>query len=206
MKDKNKIVRTLDDLGLTISNIVHPISESLIDVNEEINIFEESLFSAFFDNRELFTNLDIDDVYKGFSNALEHLTLDVLKILSMSIEDNRYIIPFFYLEYGVYTKNKEIRKYLKECLKYHDIICNKDEDINDEFTPMYYFILYFNRHFNEIFDRKLKFQELDKVEFILMYINLPPQERGGTHFYFEDSDYYENIRQIREIEDDEKRK
>ena len=70
------------------------------------------------------------------------------------VADNRFAIPYTFIEYETYPTDPAIKEYLKECLDYHDDItgpwnyCNGEELAHIE---------YFKEHFDDIISGKMEY-------------------------------------------------
>ena len=109
----------------------------------------------------------LDKDPKEISEYLLGLSLEDLKKVSESnkyLSIDKFVIPYTYVEYGAFTKDPEVRKYLLECLDSHDDItgrfnyCHEKDVFGD--VPELVEIERFKKHFDEIFDEKVEL-ELD---------------------------------------------
>lgn len=101
----------------------------------------------------LMRNEDPDSYYldlgpQEIRNRLLSLKVDEINqqiALDEDLKNNRFVIPYSYLEFDVLSVDKDIRALLKDCLKYHAMFSYKETvEINH--------INRFIAHFDEVFD------------------------------------------------------
>ena len=82
--------------------------------------------------RQALLSLKVEDIKKQISS-------------DKSLDNNRFVIPYAFLEYNALSKDKDIRALLKDCLNYHAMFSNRDvNELNH--------IKRFIERFDEIFD------------------------------------------------------
>ena len=69
------------------------------------------------------------------------------------LNNDKFVIPFTFIEYGVFVSNSEKQKFLKECLDYHDDLTGPHNYCNGEEMKT---INLFKENFEEIISGKNK--------------------------------------------------
>ena len=96
--------------------------------------------------------------------------------INKELSNNRFVIPYSYLEYGALSINKEMRLFLKDCLNYHAIFSFKDHaELNH--------IARFIKHFDEVFNGEY---DLENDQGLIQAIN----ESKETIVNLSDNDYF----------------
>jgi hypothetical protein len=122
----------------------HPMgSDGALDARDEFMEFADILDEN--NERVCFFERPEEEI----RNLLLGLTLDDLKEKASSIEDNTFVIPYTFIDYGAYPTDPDIKKFLKECLENcedFDWYGNGEEQRHVD---------YFKEHFDEIISGQL---------------------------------------------------